>query len=239
MQCVILAGGLATRMRPLTEKIPKTLLPAGDHPFAHYQLDWLSKHGVTDVVFSIGYKGALVKDYVQSGARWGLTVTYVDEGENLRGTGGALRLCLDQGALAPEFLITYGDSFLPIDFSEVWRSFLSSGAPALMTVLENDGKWDQSNACYSNGRVALYDKRNDLPNRPADMRYIDYGLLALKRFVVENEVPPNQKHDLAAVFSKLSTQGNLAGFEVKTRFYEIGSPSGLEDFKSYVAGRRD
>src|SRR3954466_13491363 len=91
MQCVILAGGLATRMRPLTETIPKALIDTAGVPFIDRQLDWMAAHGVTRVVLSIGYRGGMLRDHVGDGRRWGLAVRVVDEGEQLRGTAGALR----------------------------------------------------------------------------------------------------------------------------------------------------
>ncbi|MGZ3687525.1 MAG: nucleotidyltransferase family protein [Bdellovibrionota bacterium] len=231
VQCVILAGGLATRMRPITETIPKALIPVGDRPFIDYQLEDLARQGVTDIVLCLGYLGQMVRDHVGDGSRFGLRVEYTDEGKELRGTAGAIRLALDQGVLEPWFLILYGDSFLPIRFREVWESFEKSGNPALMTVLRNTGKWDQSNACFDRGMVTLYDKR--LEKKPEAMQYIDYGLSVVNRELFE-AVPPGVKADLADIFHGLSTRGELTGFEVHERFYEIGSPSGLNDFKSFV-----
>src|SRR4051812_46987043 len=100
MQCVILAGGLGTRMRPRTDKTPKTLLPVGDVPFAHYELSWLARHGVTHVVYSIAILGEQVRDFVGDGDRWGLSVSYVEDGDKLAGTAGALRRALDAGELS-------------------------------------------------------------------------------------------------------------------------------------------
>src|SRR4029077_4747165 len=117
VQCVILAGGLATRMRPLTERIPKSLIPAGGRPFVDHQLEHLAAHGVTEAVLSIGHHGGALRAHVGDGARFGLGVRYVDEGSELRGTAGALRLALDEGVLEETFLVTYGDSFLPVDFA--------------------------------------------------------------------------------------------------------------------------
>lgn len=217
-------------MRPITEKIPKALIPIRDEkPFVDYQLDWLARHGVSDVVFSIGYKGQMIQDHVGDGARFGLRVRYVDEGTDLRGTAGALRLAFEAGVLAPEFLVTYGDSFLPVDFGAVYEAFQKSGLPALMTVFKNAEQFDASNVCYESGRVTLYDKF--LKDKPATMQYIDYGLSAFRREVVAQEVQPGAKADLADLFHRLSVQGRLAGFEVTERFYEIGSPSGLADFR--------
>lgn len=235
MQCVILAGGLATRMRPLTDTIPKALLPAAGRPFIDHQLEWLAQVGVTKVVLSVGYRGEMLCEYVGDGSRWGLALTVVDEGPELRGTGGALRLALDLGALDESFLLTYGDSFLPIDFSAVWQAFLTCGNPALMTVFRNAGRWDESNAVFDRGAV-FYDKTRR--SRPTgDFQHIDYGLSALQRGVISRLVPPQGKHDLALVFHELGKSGQLAGFEVQQRFYEIGSPAGLSEFEQWLTTR--
>jgi len=235
VQCVILAGGLGTRMRPRTETVPKSLLEVAGRPFVEHQLSWLAAHGVTEVVLSIGHLGEMIEAHVGDGSRFGLRVRYVSEGATLRGTAGAVRLAADQGALAEEFLLTYGDSYLPIDFGAVAAAFRASGARALMTVFENESRWDTSNVIFdeSAGKIVLYDKAREL--RPAsEFRYIDYGLSALRRSVVEREVPPGERHDLAAVFRALSQRGELAGYRVRERFYEVGSPQGLADLEALL-----
>jgi MurNAc alpha-1-phosphate uridylyltransferase len=235
MQCVILAGGLATRMRPLTETVPKALLLAAGRPFIDYQLEWLARVGVTKVLLSVGYLGEMLCEHVGDGSRWGLPVKIVNEGRELRGTAGALRLAFDAGALDETFLVTYGDSFLPIDFSAVWRAFLACGAPALMTVFKNQGRWDQSNVVLEGDRV-LYDKtRRSRPAAAFD--HIDYGLSALSRELLPRLVTEGAKADLANVFHELSVNGQLAGFEVHERFFEIGSPAGLADFEQWIQAR--
>jgi NDP-sugar pyrophosphorylase family protein len=235
MQCVILAGGLATRMRPLTDALPKALIPAAGRPFVDHQLEWLAKVGVTRVLLSVGYRGEMLSEYVGDGSRWGLEVAVVDEGTELRGTGGALRLAFDLGALEESFLLTYGDSFLPIDFDAVWQAFRACGQPALMTVFRNAGRYDQSNAVLEHGQV-FYDKTRS--QRPAEaFQHIDYGLSALERAVIPRLVPAHGKHDLATVFNALARSGQLAGFEVQQRFFEVGSPSGLSDFEQWLATR--
>ncbi len=154
-QCVILAGGLGTRMRPATDAIPKALLPVNGVPFVDHQLRWLSAHGVDEAVLSIGHLGWMLRDHVGDGARFGLRARWVDEGTDLRGTAGALRLTLDEGVLAERFLVTYGDSYLPIDFAAVADAFARSGAPALMTVFRNEGRWDGSNCVLEGGNVQV------------------------------------------------------------------------------------
>jgi len=235
-QCLVLAGGLGTRMRPSTETVPKSMLTAAGKPFVDYQLDWLVSQGVSDVVYSIGYRGGAIRDYVGDGNRWGIRAVFVDEGELLLGTAGALRLAFDQGVLDPTFAVLYGDSYLRVSLPAMWQHFEASGQPALMTVLRNQGRWDRSNVIYRDGQVVLYDKHSADPLPPA-MQFIDYGISVLSRDLIE-QIPPAVRTDLAPLLNRLSLEGRLAGFEATERFYEIGSPQGLEDFEQYILSSR-
>jgi NDP-sugar pyrophosphorylase family protein len=197
------------------------------HPFAYHQLHWLARQGVTEAIYAIGHKGHLIREYWEGEQRPVASIRYVDEGEHLRGTGGAIRLALEQGVLEESFLVIYGDSFLPVEFAPIWQAFQLSSKPALMTVLRNEGRWDRSNVIYEDGRVVLYNKTAN-----AAMRYIDYGLSAFRRDLFENIA--DKVFDLSTLFHDLSVKGNLAGFEVHDRFYEIGSPAGLDDLERYL-----
>ena len=187
MQCVILAGGLGTRMRPLTQAIPKALIRVAGKPFVDHQLHWLEAHGVSEVVLSLGYRGEMIEAHLGSGSapRLGVPVRRVDEGDSLRGTAGALRLALDLGVLDDEFLVTYGDSYPPVDFAAVGAAFRRCGRPALMTVFRNDGRWDESNVIFDSRRRAGHALRQERQLRSAaEFTYIDYGLSALRRETV-------------------------------------------------------
>ncbi len=232
MQCVILAGGLGTRMRPLTSTLPKTLLPVCGKPFAWHQLHWLAAQSVTEVVYSIGHQGDQIRRYWDRELPPVDSIRYIDEGPRLRGTGGALRLAFEEGALRESFLVLYGDSFLPIPLGGLWSAFESGSDPVMMTVHKNDGRWDRSNVIYAGGRVRLYDKNPD-PITATYMRYIDYGLSAVRRRVIEAVRRP--LFDLAWLYRRLSIEGQLAGYEVAQRFYEIGSPQGLRELEQYLA----
>jgi NDP-sugar pyrophosphorylase family protein len=229
VQVVILAGGLGTRMQALAADIPKTLLPVAGRPFAHRQLELLAGEGVRDVVMSVGYRADMIRESIGDGSTFGLHVRYVDEGERLRGTAGALRLCLDSGVLAEAFMVLYGDSYLPIALAPVVAAFRGSGRPALMTVMRNQGRWDRSNVIFEDGQLRLYDKRKTDLN----MQHIDYGLTVLERALLER-VPTGVVSDLADLYHDLSVAGELAGYEVAQRFYEIGSPEGLRDLEAYL-----
>ena len=227
-QCVILAGGLATRLGARAQSLPKALVPIAGRPFADLQLSWLGAEGVTEVVYCIGHRADQIRAYVGCGERWRLAVSYVDEGQDLRGTGGALRLALDQGVLAETFAVLYGDSYLRLDLRDVYAAFRSSGRPALMTVLKNDDRWDRSNAQFENGLVTRYAK-----GASDDLRWIDYGLSILTREAV-GRIPSEQRADLADLLGDLSAERQLAGYEASERFYEIGSPEGLAELERHL-----
>lgn len=233
---MILAGGLGTRMQAVAGPLPKALIPVGGQPFIHHQLTWLADQGVSYVVLCIGHLGSAIREFVGDGSRWGLHVAYVDEGSDLRGTGGALRLALDQGVLPGLFAVLYGDSYLPIRLAPVVKAYEQSSLPALMTVFRNGGRWERSNARLEGGRVVLYDKWHTDP-AGGGLEFVDYGLSVLRRHVVADGVPPGQAFDLARLFHRLSVDGLLAGHEATQRFFEVGSPGGLRDLEAHLAGR--
>lgn len=235
MQCVILAGGLGTRMWPETKTVPKALLPVGGKPFAAWQLSWLAQSGVDSVVYCVGHLGEMVRDFVGAGGAWGVPVRYVDEGEDLRGTAGALRLACDQDVLEEDFLVLYGDSWLQVDPAMVLRAARGRREPALMTVFRNDGRWDGSNVVLEGTRVARYEKGLAAP--PPEMRWIDYGLLAFRRETIQERVPAGRPADLAPLCATLATDGLLAGLEVPRRFYEIGSVAGRDELEALLESR--
>lgn len=237
LQCVILAGGLGTRMRPFTDTIPKALVPVLGIPFVDWQLQLLGGQGIDRVVLSVGYRAEMLRRHVGDGSRFGLRVTWVDEGPDLKGTGGALRLALEAGALEDAFFVLYGDSYLPIDMRQVEREWHRHNTPALMTVMRNESRWDTSNAIFENGRVALYDKSKPR-HRQQEMQWIDYGLSILTRQVIADRVAPGHATDVADILRDLSLEDELAGFEVAKRFYEVGSFSGLADLEAYLAQHR-
>jgi len=226
----ILAGGLATRLRPVTQSIPKSMVEVAGEPFVAHQLRQLRREGVERVVFCIGHLGEQIKDFVGSGERFGLSVAYSFDGDELLGTGGALKRALRE--LGPAFFVLYGDSYLDVRYALVEQAFLRSSRPALMTVYRNEGKWDASNVHFVDGRLVRYSK----VDRSPEMIHVDYGLGILKAEVFDDWTAG--KFDLAEIYMALADRGELAGYEVSQRFYEIGSPSGLEETAAYLRANR-
>jgi N-acetyl-alpha-D-muramate 1-phosphate uridylyltransferase len=223
----ILAGGLATRLRPLTETIPKSLIDIGGSPFIEHQLDLLRSHGIRDVVVCAGYLGNMIADAIGDGTDRGMRVQYSFDGERLLGTAGSLRNARE--LLGSAFFVLYGDSYLPCDYAAVQSAFVESSKYALMTVYRNEGRWDRSNVRIENGAILRYDKRHN----DASMRHIDYGLGVLSQPAL-NMVPADEPSDLASLYQRLLESGQLAAFEVPERFYEIGSFEGLAELREYL-----
>jgi len=223
----ILAGGLGTRLRPLTEAVPKALVEIHGEPFLAHQLRLLRERGVERVVLCVGYRGRMIRDFAGDGSRFGLHLDYSEDWPALRGTAGAVTQALP--LLGERFFVLYGDSYLPCDYRAVQEAFLAAGKPALMTVYANQGRWDASNVELSAGRILAYDKRN----RTDRMRHIDYGLGVFEAAVFAR-LPAGVACDLADVYQELLRRGELAAYEVFERFYEIGSPAGIEDLEEYL-----
>ncbi len=222
----VLAGGLATRMGPITAKIPKSLIDVNGRPFISYQLELLKNSGVSNVAFCVGHFGEQIRDAFPDGKPWGLKLFYSFDGNKLLGTGGALKQALP--LLSDPFFVLYGDSFLPIGLQPLIQG-LPPDKDGLMTVFCNDGQWDRSNVRFENGEIIEYDKKKP----GTQMKHIDYGLSLLRKSVLKDV--REDTFDLSDLFSSLVSKKRMAAIEVKSRFYEIGSLNGLEEFRQFVS----
>jgi len=221
----ILAGGLASRLGELAQQLPKSLLEVAGRPFIEHQLLALQAQGYRDIVLCVAHLGDRIESVIGDGHRFGMNIRYSHDGEALLGTGGAIRHALPM--LGDAFLVQYGDSYLTFDFRAVETALHCNDAA--MAVLLNEDQWDRSNVLLRAGRLALYSKTT----RDPDMRHIDAGLLAFRREAFEGA--PESAFDLAEWLSALSRQGRIAAVEVQERFHEIGSLSGLEETRAFLA----
>jgi MurNAc alpha-1-phosphate uridylyltransferase len=226
----ILAGGLATRLHPITETTPKALVAVAGKPFIVRQLEYLREQGISNVVLCVGYLGNMIRGVVGDGQQFGIKVRYSEDGPNLLGTGGALNKAIP--LLDDQFFVLYGDSFLPVNFSFIQGAYEESGQPALMTVLRNHNQWDKSNVLFVDDQILEYNKHEPR----AEMTYIDYGLGVISASVFKQR-PVDQPFDLAQIYQDLSFRWQLAGFEVHERFYEIGSHTGLKETEDYFLNK--
>ncbi|MDD2714773.1 MAG: nucleotidyltransferase family protein [Candidatus Wallbacteria bacterium] len=224
----ILAGGLATRLRPLTGQMPKSLIEVAGLPFIVHQLKLLRQNGLTEAVLCLGYLGEQIQAEIGDGQRLGMRITCIFDGPELLGTGGALRRALP--SLGNAFFMLYGDCYLECDYQAIEKAFHEKGKLGLMTVFKNMNQWDNSNIVFENGRIVSYNKINRVP----EMKHIDYGVSVLQAATL-SDYPAGKPFDLVTVYQDLLSQNQLAGFEVYERFYEIGSPAGLEETRRHIS----
>jgi NDP-sugar pyrophosphorylase family protein len=173
----------------------------------------------------------MIRQVIGNGQKFGVEVEYSFDGETLLGTAGAIKRALP--FLGDAFFVLYGDSYLACDYMSVEGNFRQSGKRALMTVFRNEGQWDTSNVEFENGSIRAYSKKNRTPR----MHYIDYGLGVFSAKAFEH-IAPGEPYDLAELYGRILESGQLAGMEVHHRFYEIGSPEGLQETADFLARER-
>jgi N-acetyl-alpha-D-muramate 1-phosphate uridylyltransferase len=223
----ILAGGFATRLHPILKDIPKSMIDICGKPFIDWQLSLLSDSGVKRVVLCTSYKSEKIEEYVGNGSKYGIEVRYSKDGPTQLGTGGAIKKATE--ILEENFMVLYGDSYLPINYSTIQNAFQNINETALMTIYKNDNAFDTSNVNFENGKVKKYSKTPD----SIEFRHIDFGLSIFNKSIF-NRYSLNKNFDLSDVFSGLCKDNQLAAFEVKERFYEVGSVSGIRDLSDYI-----
>jgi NDP-sugar pyrophosphorylase family protein len=221
----ILAGGRGRRLGQRVTDVPKPLLEVGGEPFLFHQLRLLARHGAARVVLCVGYLGERIRERVGP-RRFGLGIEYSFDTPELDGTLGAIRRA--RHVLGDRFLVLYGDTYLRLDYGAAVEHWRRSGCLGLMVVLRNDGRWDRSNALYADGRVLAHDKSAPTPA----MEWIDYGLGGLEAAALE-QVPPTER-DLSSLYGRLAEIGQLAGYEARERFYEIGRPESFAETDAFL-----
>ncbi len=224
----ILAGGIGSRLAPLTDAMPKALVPINGRPFIEHQLESLRRGGFRRAVICAGFLGEWIADCIEDGQRFGMEIEYSFDGPQLLGTAGAISKAAPM--LGSTFFVIYGDSYLSCDYPEVYRTFCAGNKLGLMTVFKNDGLWDRSNVHFSEGEICAYSKQQTT----ASMRHIDYGLGVFRQSVFCGSPLPAPM-DLALVYERLLASGQLQAFEVKDRFYEIGSFRGIDDLSRHLS----
>lgn len=232
MQVVILAGGLGTRLQAVAPETPKAMVPVAGRPFIEHQLALLRRNGLCEVVLCIGHLGEQIENHVGDGARFDVSVRYAHEDpKRLMGTGGALLNAFD--LLAEEFLLLYGDSYLPVDYQAMIAWNRHRRFPAVMSVFKNDGQWDSSNVRIEGDRVAFYSKKA----KPGECDFIDYGLSLFRRDVIARHRGAALPLDLASIQGDLVARRELGACLMTERFYEIGKPEGLAELDAHLRAR--
>jgi len=232
MQCVILAGGLGTRLYPVTRTIPKSLVPIAGRPFVDHQIELLSRGGVEDVIMLVGHMGDEIRAHLGDGSRFGIKIRYSDEGEHRLDTAGAVRQALD--LLDDTFFLTFGDSYLILPYQRIWDDYEESGGEALMVVYRNDNQFDTSDVFVEGGRVLAYQKQPPLPGAI----YINHGLHVIRRESIAT-IAEGERMSLQQFLQPIIMRGGLVAWETQQRFFEIGSFAGLKELDDRLLAESD
>ena len=228
MQAVILAGGLGSRLRPLTDRVPKPMIMVQGKPFLEHQIELLRRHGIRSVVLCVGYLGHMIEEYFGDGSRFSVGIRYSEEGDRLQGTAGALKRA--ESVLDDEFFLTYADAYLLLDYAAVMAHFRRRDRLALMVIYRNENQYARSNVAAADGYVTAYDKDEQTP----DMVYINYGVSVLRKETLEH-IPPRRVYSQEELYARFIDERQLLAYETDQRFYEVGSPEGLEEFSRLIA----
>ncbi|MDG7007252.1 MAG: NTP transferase domain-containing protein [Nitrososphaerota archaeon] len=228
MQAAILAGGLGTRLRPLTNSVPKAMIPVNGRPFLEYEVDLLRKNEINDLVLCLGYLGEQVEEHFGDGTRFGVKVRYSHDGNELLGPIGGLKMA--ERLLEDEFFVTYGDAYLRTNYAEMMATLRRSTKPAVMAVYKNEGKLGKSDVIAKDGLVTAYDKKKTLPG----MIWVNFGVSAMKKEALRSVVA-GKFCDEETFYGGLVKRRQLAAYETFERFYEIGSERSLAEFRDFVS----
>lgn len=228
MQAVILAGGLGTRLRPMTQNVPKAMALVSKKPFLEYEICLLRKSGINDFVLCVGYLGKMVEDYFGDGSRWGVRIRFSYDGPKPMGPAGALRKALP--FLGDFFFVTYGDAYLRANYQGVMEALLGSSKLGVMTVYHNRNMYGNSDVVVRGDRIVRYDKKS----RGKGMEWVNFGATALKKSAL-NLIASDKKCSEEEFYGELIRRHELLAFIVQERFYEIGNLESLREFKQFIS----
>ena len=225
---VILAGGLATRLGKLTEKIPKSLIQINSNPFVYWQLKLLKESEFSEVYLLVSHFGNQILDFIGDGSKFDLKVNYIFDGEVSLGTGGAILKNLSK--LPEKFFLLYGDSYLDIDYLKMEKHFLQEESDYLMGVCPKTHQYNFTpNVQFSSGKVLRYSKVSST----SSMKHEDFGVSIISKSVFMN-LKGEEYKDLGSIMSVLADQGIITGYLFQEKYYEVGSEIGIELTTKYL-----
>lgn len=235
MQAVILAGGLGTRLRPLTNNLPKPMIPVNGKPFLEYEVELLKRSGITNLVLCVGYLSNVIETHFGDGLKFGVKISYSYDGDKPLAPAGALKKAENQ--LEDVFFVTYGDAYLRLDYNDVMHLFLKSGKLGAMVVYENHNKYGRSDLVVGNGLVLMYNKRKEESNQSDEMVWINYGVSILRKEVLR-DIPLGVDYGEEEFYGGLIKRRELLAYPARERFYEIGTKESLAEFADFLKQER-
>ena len=212
---VLMAGGLGTRLRPLTDDIPKPLLQVGDKPILETIINGFAKYGFTNIVLSVSYKAEMIEEYFGDGSKFGVNIEYVHENKRM-GTAGALSLMREK--LSEPFFVMNGDLLTNINFEHMLEYHLSNDAIATMGVREYDFQVPYGVVNVDGHNILSIDEK------PVHNFFVSGGVYVLSPDVLE--VIPDDYYDMPTLFEKLIEEKKKSvSFPILEYWLDIGQMS--------------
>lgn len=226
-QAVIMAGGKGTRLRPVTNNLPKAMVPANDKPFLEHLLIMLKKRGVTDIVLCVSYLGEQIKSYFGDGTKFGLNIVYSYDGEELLGTGGALKKT--ESLLNNSFFFINGDVYYDLDYRKIAEEFEKNPTLGLMVVYHNRDKITQNNVIVQKGKLLRYDRDRIDPK----LNEVDGSVYVFKKEILDM-LPEGKSALEIETFQKLIDSNQFRVYMPENRYYTNGTPEKLKLFEKHL-----
>ena len=231
-QAVLLCGGLGTRLRPLTDSLPKPMIPiVSQKPFLHYLLEQLSEQGIKRFVLLTGYMFDVVTDYFGDGRKWGWLITY-NQGPVEWDTGR--RIWEARAELDERFILLYSDNFAAFSLKKTWAKHEDNNATITLMLKE---KASGNVAMASNGRLITYDKTRKSDN----LKYVELSYMIVERNPVisayEN-MPSAPNISFSDILKSLVEQGEISGYVLETPYYSISDPQRLELMRKHLSPQK-
>ena len=227
-QAVILAGGLGTRLRPLTDHCAKPMVEINERPFLDYLLELAREQGVTHVLLLLGYRADSVIDYYRANPPEGLELDFqVSPVEDETGR----RLKRAAAHLDDTFLLLYCDNYCPLDVGQAWAQREALGTPLQITVYANrDGRSRNNVSVADDGRIVAYDKSRSMPGLAGN----DIGFALVDRAIITDLPDDNISFETHA-YPRAIERGALSAFVTEHRYYSIGSLDRLDETARFLA----
>ncbi|MDO8527718.1 MAG: HAD-IIIA family hydrolase [Deltaproteobacteria bacterium] len=230
-QAVILAGGIGSRLKPLTDNLPKPMIPFHGRPFLEYLVQLLIENGITEIILLLGYLPEKIIDHFGDGSKWGIKISYsVGSVEEETGT----RIRNAAGLLAPHFLLMYCDNYWPLNLQKISDFYNERPVLATGVVYTNRDGFTQNNIMVDGeGFVVKYDKTR----QDKSLNGVEIGFFILDRKILE-EMPPNNFSFEKEIFPKLIGKRELRGFMTDQRYYSVGKLERLPETEAFLKPKK-
>jgi MurNAc alpha-1-phosphate uridylyltransferase len=224
MKVMILAAGRGERMRPLTDRTPKPLLPVGGKPLIVWHLERLATVGLRDVVINHAHLGIQIEKALGDGSRWGLSIRYSPEPEGALETAGGIANALPLLGSGDPFLVVNGDIFCDWDVSRA-ATVLGAADSAHLVLVANPPHHPQGDFCLGSGRLGT----GSTPDAAEDSQTLTFSGIGIYRPQVFADIPRGQKARLAPLLRAAMAGNRVSGELHSGRWIDVGTPQRLDE----------